>query len=290
MSHHDDSPSGRRADASSASAASAPVSLPVDLDAAMQVAIRAAEAAAQIQRAHIGQILEIDTKSSVTDLVTQVDRACETRIREIVAEAYPDHVVLGEEEGQDGDGECRWIVDPLDGTLNYAHGFPFYCVSIALEVRGRVELGVVLDTTRDDLFGAIRGRGATRNGRRIHVSGESTPIRAMLATGFAYVVDDQHENLDVFARVLPKVRAIRRPGAAALDLCYVACGRLDGFWELKLSPWDVAAGVLLVQEAGGTVTAPDGGPYRLGDRVIIASNGHLHGHLLDMLDLGTALA
>jgi myo-inositol-1(or 4)-monophosphatase len=264
--------------------------LDLDLDHALRVAIHAAEEAARIQRTHLGGDLDIGTKSSVTDLVTRVDRACETRIREILLGAYPDHVVLGEEEGQQGEARCRWIVDPLDGTLNYAHGFPFYCVSIALEVDGRIELGVVLDTPRDVLFEAVRGRGARANGRPIAVSTESEPIQAMLATGFAYVEGTQHENLEVFARVLPKVRAVRRPGAAALDLCYVASGHLDGFWELKLSPWDVAAGWLIVQEAGGTVTTGDGSPYRLGQRVIVASNGHLHGRLLALLDLERAIA
>jgi myo-inositol-1(or 4)-monophosphatase len=271
-------------------AARADEASPVDLDRALRIAIHAAEEAARIQRAQLGGELDIGTKSSVTDLVTQVDRACETRIRELLLGAFPDHVVLGEEEGQQGDARCRWIVDPLDGTLNYAHGFPFYCVSIALEVDGRIELGVVLDTPRDVLFEAVRGRGARANGRPIAVTTESEPIKAMLATGFAYVEGTQHENLEVFARVLPQVRAIRRPGAAALDLCYVAAGHLDGFWELKLSPWDVAAGWLIVQEAGGTVTTGDGAPYRLGERIIVASNGHLHGRLLDLLDLGSAIA
>lgn len=257
-----------------------------DLDHALNVAIRAAEEAARIQRHHLGGDLEIDTKSSVTDLVTQVDRACETRIRDILLDAFPDHVVLGEEQGQEGDARFRWIVDPLDGTLNYAHGFPFFCVSIALEVDGEIELGVVLDTPRDVLFQAVRGRGASANGRPISVTTETEPIRAMVATGFAYVEGTQHQNLEVFARVLPKFRAIRRPGAAALDLCYVAAGHIDGFWELKLSPWDVAAGWLIVQEAGGTVTGGDGAPYRLGQRVIVASNGHLHGRLIDLLELG----
>lgn len=262
----------------------------IDHDRALNVAIRAAEEAARIQRQHLGGELEIDTKSSVTDLVTQVDRACETRIREILLAAFPDHVVLGEEEGQQGEARFRWIVDPLDGTLNYAHGFPFFCVSIALEVDGRIEVGVVLDTPRDVLFQAVRGRGASANGRPISVSTETEPIKAMLATGFAYVEGTQHQNLEIFGRMLPKVRAIRRPGAAALDLCYVAAGKLDGFWELKLSPWDVAAGLLIVQEAGGTVTGGDGAPYRLGDRVIVASNGHLHARLVELLDLGSVLA
>ncbi|MEX2501827.1 MAG: inositol monophosphatase family protein [Trueperaceae bacterium] len=258
---------------------------PVDLDRARTVAIRAAEDAARIQRAHLGGDLQIDTKSSDTDLVTQVDRACEARIREAIADAFPGHVVLGEEQGQTGEARCRWIVDPLDGTLNYAHGFPFYCVSIALEVDGVVQLGVVLDTPRDELFVAVRGRGASANGRPIAPSTETRPIAAMLATGFAYVPEQQHENLAIFARVLPQVRAVRRPGAAALDLCYVACGRLDGFWELKLNAWDVAAGVLIIQEAGGTVTDGSGAPYRLNDRVLVASNGPLHAKLVSLLDV-----
>jgi len=267
-----------------------PSATDLDLSRALRVAIHAAEEAARIQRTHLGGVLEIDTKSSVTDLVTHVDRACETRIREIVLDAYPDHVVLGEEEGQSGEARCRWIVDPIDGTLNYAHGFPFFCVSIALEVDGVVELGVVLDTPRDVLYQAVRGRGASANGRPIQVSEESVLINAMLATGFAYVQGTQHQNLEVFARVMPEVRAIRRPGAAALDLCFVASGQLDGFWELKLSPWDVAAGVLIIQEAGGAVTAADGSPYRLGDPVLVASNGALHVRLVDLLDLGTVVA
>src|SRR6056297_1474222 len=238
----------------------------VDLDRALRVAIRAAEEAARIQRAQLGGV------------------------REIVLDAFPDHVVLGEEQGQQGEAACRWIVDPLDGTLNYAHGFPFYCVSIALEVNGTIELGVVLDTPRDVLYQAVRGHGATANGRPISVSDETVLMSAMLGTGFAYVEGTQHENLEVFARVLPKTRAVRRPGAAALDLCLVASGQMDGFWELKLSPWDVAAGLLIVQEAGGTVTGGDGAPYRLGQRVIVASNGALHAKLLDLLDLGTVLA
>ncbi|MDZ7799519.1 MAG: inositol monophosphatase family protein [Trueperaceae bacterium] len=263
---------------------------PVDLDHALRVAIRAADEAGRIQRTHMGGALEIDTKSSATDLVTQVDRACEARIREVIAAAFPDHVVLGEEQGQEGNARCRWIVDPLDGTLNYAHGFPFFCVSVALEVDGRVEIGVVLDPVRDELFQAVRGRGATLNGRPLAVTTEPTLLNAMLATGFAYVEETQHQNLEVFARALPHVRAVRRPGAAALDLCYVAAGRLDGFWELKLNAWDVAAGVLLIREAGGTVTGPDGAPYQLDAAALVASNGSLHARLLGLLDLGTTLA
>ncbi len=260
----------------------------------LHTAIRAAREAARIQLTHLGGELEVDTKSSDVDIVTQVDRLCETAIREIVLAAYPDHVVLGEEQGTGSagtaDARYRWIVDPLDGTVNYAHGFPFFCVSIALEIDGRVEVGVVYDGLRDELFSAVAGRGALLNGRPLRVSDETVPKRALLGTGFAYVDDTIHRNVEVFGRVLPQVRSIRRPGSAALDLCSVAAGRLDGFWELGLNPWDVAAGILLIQEAGGTVTLADGSPYRLGEPSLVASNGHLHGKLLRLLDLGSVLA
>jgi myo-inositol-1(or 4)-monophosphatase len=257
----------------------------------LTTAIQAAQAAGRIQRYHAAGELEIDTKSSEIDLVTQVDKACEARIREIIKGSYPDHAVLGEEGGQEGDASrYRWIVDPLDGTINYAHDFPFYCVSIALEIEGVLEVGVVLDSVRGELFTAVRGRGAYVNGAPLDVSSETEPKRALLATGFSYRADLVRQNLEVFARLLPEVRSIRRPGAAALDLCYVACGRLDGFWELGLNPWDAAAGVLIIQEAGGTISGSAAEPYRLGMDVLVASNGHLHAKLLELLDLGYALA
>jgi myo-inositol-1(or 4)-monophosphatase len=253
-------------------------------------AVQAARAAGRIQQYHLESELEISTKSSDTDLVTKVDRLCEEAIREILLGHYPDHVVFGEEQGQLGEARHRWIVDPLDGTLNYAHGFPFYCVSIALELDGLVQLGVVFDSAHNELFSAIRGQGALRNGVTIQVSQETQLKKALLATGFSYHEKELMENLEVFARVHPKVRAIRRPGAAALDLSYVACGRLDGFWELKLNPWDVAAGMLIIQEAGGTVTGPAAEPYSFGNKVVVASNGRIHAKLLNALGLGDALA
>jgi len=260
----------------------------------LHTAIRAAREAARIQLAHLGGELEVGTKSSDVDIVTQVDRLCETRIREVLLGAYPDHVVLGEEQGLGQTAGVksghRWIVDPLDGTVNYAHGFPFFCVSIALEIDGRVEVGVVYDGLHDELFAAVAGGGAHLNGRPLSVSEETEPKRALLGTGFAYVDDTIHRNVEVFGRMLLKVRSIRRPGSAALDLCAVAAGRLDGFWELGLNAWDVAAGNLIIQEAGGTVTAADGSPYHLGEPSLVTSNGHLHGKLLRMLDLGSVLA
>jgi len=187
---------------------------------------------------------------------------------------------LGEEGGQENEAEYRWIVDPIDGTVNFAHGFPFYAVSIALEVRGELELGVVLDSSRDELFWARRGQGAFLNGRPIEVSQTSELIGSLLATGFPYDVKKDRENLTYFERVLEKGLTVRRPGAAALDLCYVAAGRLDGFWEVKLKPWDVAGALVVLREAGAVVTGMEGEEYRLGNRYIVASNGLIHEELL----------
>ncbi len=255
-----------------------------ELRAYLYTAIRAAQVAAHIHRAGVGSELDIKTKSTITDLVTRVDKEAEARIRELILEAYPDHVILGEEEGESGRSAThRWLVDPLDGTLNYAHGFPFYAVSIALEIEGTLQVGVILDSARNELFTAWRGGGAYLNGAPIAVSFESELKNAMLATGFSYAPEAMADNIAVFARMMPKVRAIRRPGSAALDLAYVACGRLDAFWEINLNPWDVAAGVLLLEEAGGRVSGPGGETYELHERAIVASNGHLHEVLLKAL-------
>lgn len=251
----------------------------------LTTAVYAAQAAARIHQGSVGGDLGIATKSTHTDLVTRVDKESEARIREVLLSRYPEHVVLGEEGGQDGDAPYRWIVDPLDGTLNYAHGFPFYCVSIGLEVHGELTVGVVLDSFRNELFTAVRGGGAYLNGAPIFPTTETDLRRSMLATGFSYNPETAQENVALFGKMLGRCRAVRRPGAAALDLAYVACGRLDGFWELSLNPWDVAAGVLVIREAGGRVTGAAGEPYRLGERVLVASNGPLHGGLLGALEL-----
>jgi myo-inositol-1(or 4)-monophosphatase len=258
--------------------------------AALDVANLAADAAARVHRGYQGGAFAVDTKSTDIDLVTEVDTRSEAAIREVVARHYPDHAVLGEEQGQDVEARCRWIVDPLDGTVNYAHGFPFYCVSIGLEVDGVVVAGVVLDTARGERFTATLGGGAFADGQRLRVSREADPGRTLLSTGFAYGGDDIPRNLAVFSRLVGKTHGLRRAGAAALDLAYVAAGRVDAFWELSLNPWDVAAGMLLVREAGGTVTGPDGSPYRWDHPAMIASNGAVHGRLLHLLDLGQALA
>ncbi len=251
-----------------------------------ELAIAAARAAAAVHQA--GGDLQIEAKSSDIDLVTRVDREAEQAIRAVILDARPDDAILGEEEGQAGTGSRVWIVDPLDGTLNYAHGFPYYCVSVALQVDGVTEVGVVLDSTRDELFAALRGGGATLNGEPMNVSSEPSLRRSMIATGFAYKADHMAENVPLFTALLPQARALRRPGAAALDLANLAAGRLDGFWELYLNPWDVAAGMLLVVEAGGQVSDEAGGDYRFGHKTIVASNGALHPALLVALQSAMA--
>jgi len=260
------------------------------LDAALDVAIDAADAAERIHRAFQGERFTTRTKSTEVDLVTEVDTRSEAAIRERIQARYPDHAILGEEQGQDVEARCRWIVDPLDGTVNYAHGFPFYCVSIALEIDGEVVLGVVIDTAHGERFTAVRGRGAFANGRRLHVSDTSELRASLVSTGFAYAPEVARANLPSFERALTCTRALRRAGAAALDICYVAAGRADAFWELRLNAWDVAAALLIVREAGGTVTGPDGSPYRWDHDAFVASNGAVHAQLLDTLRLGEAVA
>ena len=254
------------------------------LEPYLKVALAAAHAAGEIQLRNQGTDLGIDTKSSDSDLVTRTDRECEARIREIILGAFPDHAILGEEAGNQGESQYQWIVDPLDGTVNYAHGFPFYCVSVALEVDGVPSVGVVFDATRNEMFTALRGGGAFLNGQPIRVSSaDQLSGRAMLATGFPYDPAFAVQVLETFKRFLGFGLPIRRPGAAALDLCYVACGRLDGFWEYKLNAWDVAAANLIILEAGGTVTNFAGGPYQYADRRLVASNGLLHAKMLEVI-------
>lgn len=258
-----------------------------ELSRELEVACRAARAAAQLHVAGRGTDLKIATKSSPIDLVTRIDTESERVIREILEDAFPEDGIVGEEEGEtDGSRDRRWLVDPLDGTLNYAHGFPYYCVSIALEVQGTVRLGLVLDSVRDELFTAVSGAGAWLDGAALQVTRRSRLQESMLATGFAYSRSRMEENLELFGRVLPMARAIRRPGAAALDLAWTAAGRLDGLWELYLNPWDVAAGCLLVTEAGGRTSDERGEPHRLSSRGLVASNGAIHDELLATLNCG----
>lgn len=220
-----------------------------------------------------------------TNLVTDVDRRSEKAIVETLLAAFPDHQILAEESGnhEHGASPYRWIVDPLDGTTNFAHGYPAFCVSIGLELEGRVVLGVVYDPLRHELFEAEAGKGASLNGERIHVSKVASLNTALLVTGFAYDRENRQRNLVHFSRFILESHGIRRTGSAALDLCYVAAGRADGFWELKLSPWDVAAGSLIVTEAGGRITDFAGNPFKTDGAQTLATNGLIHQEMVEVL-------
>jgi myo-inositol-1(or 4)-monophosphatase len=204
---------------------------------------------------------------------------------ETLLDAFPSHTILAEEGGLRGgtDSRYRWIVDPLDGTTNYAHGFPFFCVSIGLEVEGRLALGVAYDPTMDELFVAEAGRGATLDDRPIQVSSIDDLTQALLATGFPYERAEFSRALRSFEEMSLQSQAVRRAGSAVLDLCYVACGRLEGYWEHVVKPWDIAAGALMVLEAGGSVTATDGSKFNVDDGQILATNGHLHSPMTAVL-------
>jgi myo-inositol-1(or 4)-monophosphatase len=226
------------------------------------------------------QKLKIEYKGEA-DLVTAADRASEALIRERIRAQFPGHDVLGEEQGlTDSGSEYRWYVDPLDGTTNFAHGFPVFCVSLALERRSadsaRRIAAVIYDPTRDELFSAEQGRGARLNGEPINVSKISQLKECLVATGFPSHKRHQNPNIYFYHQITLHTHGVRRAGSAALDLCNVACGRFDGFWEFNLNPWDTAAGVLIVEEAGGKVTRFDGSPFRIDSRETLASNGLLH--------------
>jgi len=222
----------------------------------------------------------------VVDLVTEADKASERFLVERLHALLPDAGMLAEEgTGTDRNSGLRWIVDPLDGTTNYAHGFPVFSVSIALERGGAIVIGVVLDPTRNECFSAIRGSGAFLNGQAIQVSATPDLDKALLVTGFPYDVrTTARDNLTQFRRFLKTAQAIRRGGSAALDLCYVACGRFDGFWEESLSPWDMAAGVLIVPEAKGRVTGYLGGAPDIESGNILATNGRVHESMQSILE------
>lgn len=225
------------------------------------------------------------------DLVTAADRASEALIRERIQQQFPGHDVLGEEQGLNDQGsDYRWYVDPLDGTTNFAHGYPVFCVSMALERResGHRELkkpaqriaGVVYDPTRDELFSAEQGKGAHLNGAPIHVSQAAQLKESLLATGFPSHKRHKNPNIHFYHQITLRTHGVRRAGSAALDLCNVASGRFDGFWEFNLNPWDTAAGVLIVEEAGGKVSRFDGSPFEIDSRETLASNGLLHDALV----------
>jgi len=253
----------------------------------LSFAIRVARDAGRLLRDRVGTRMDIDHKGAI-NIVTDVDLASERLIREAISTYYPRHEILAEEGGLSESGsEYRWIVDPLDGTTNYAHGYPIFCVSIALECKGEIVLGVVYDPMRDEMFTAELRGGAALNNRPIHVSKTAELMQGLLSTGFPYDIrTSKLTNLDHWANFAMNAQALRRDGAAALDLCYVACGRFDGFWELNLSPWDTAAGALIVSEAGGRVTTFTGGPFSNYKPEVVASNGLIHDRMLEVLKMG----
>ena len=247
----------------------------------LNIAVRAARRAGEVIARSIPRLegIEIHAKER-HDYVTEVDRAAEREIIEIIRHHYPEHALLAEESGAHGRSDTRWIIDPLDGTTNFLHGFPVYAVSIACEVRGRLEVATVYDVLRQELFTATRGVGAQLDSRRIRVSKRRGLEGALLATGFPFrAADDLGSYLEMLRVVMPQVAGVRRAGSAALDLAYVAAGRVDGFWELGLKPWDTAAGALLVTEAGGHLSRVNGDVYEHGGDVC-AGTPRIHAALV----------
>jgi myo-inositol-1(or 4)-monophosphatase len=254
---------------------------PVFLATAVEAVVRAGE----IHLAKFRSGVQIEKKGAI-DLVTEVDLEVERMFRAMVAERFPDHDVLAEELGGASTGaRHRWVFDPLDGTTNYAHGLPIYCASLGLEIDGRREVAAIYDPTRKELFTAERGEGAYLNGQRLAVSGTPALLDSLLVTGFPYDMHKQSggELVDLFGAFLARARAVRRLGSAALDLCYVAAGRFEAFWEQLLKPWDVAAGALIVEEAGGRVTGMDGTPFDPAAAHLVASNAHVHDQVLAVI-------
>jgi len=250
-----------------------------------ETALSAARAAGRVHLRWLNRT-RITRKSNAIDLVTEADQEAERAVIRRLRRTFPSHAILAEESGADGGGASghRWIIDPVDGTTNFAHGYPNFCVSIAYERKGRVELGVVLDAYRKECFLGIRRRGARLNGARIRTSRTPKLEHALLGTGFAYDRRERrHFYFAFWEAFMMRVQGIRRSGSAALDLCNVACGRFDAFWEFSLKAWDVAAGALIIEEAGGQVTNADGSALGLDAGNIMASNGILHAEMLATL-------
>ena len=252
----------------------------------LEVAEQAARAAGALILDRLGATGPVQFKSSVIDPVTAADRDSQALIAERLLSAFPGDRLLGEE----GDARATaagpgrlWIVDPIDGTVNFLHGYPVFAVSIALHCDGAVQAGVLYDPTRDEMFSATRGGGATLNGRPLAISGTSELIAAMVATGFPYDLEARRRSLPLFGAIVERTQAVRRDGSAALNLAYVACGRFDAYWERGIQPWDVAASSLFLTEAGGRLTGYDGGPFDLWGGDVVASNGELHDALLAII-------
>ena len=252
----------------------------------IETAIQAAKVAGQYLKSRVGKVLDVQTKDGeARNLVSEVDRNSEKMIIDMILQQHPDHAILAEEGGTGAmTSNYRWVIDPLDGTTNFLHGIPMYCVTIGIEHKGTIVGGVVYDPNLEELFTAEEGSGAFLNGNRIRVSQTSHLMESLLVTGFPYdIASNPNHAIERFIGFLKACRGVRRLGSAALDLCWVASGRFDGFWEVNLHPWDIAAGMLVVQEAGGKMSDFRGGTGTIHDKQILASNGVLHEAMLRVL-------
>jgi myo-inositol-1(or 4)-monophosphatase len=255
-----------------------------ELNEMLKIAEKAAVAAGKHALKKRDTDLSVSRKSGFNDLVTDADKECEALIIRMVKRKFPRHSILAEESGSSGSRESyTWVIDPIDGTTNFSHGFPFFCTSIAVMAGGNVKIGVVYDPSRKELFSAVTGKGAYLNGKRIKVTNIPEINDALVSTGFSYDIKRKLLNIPYLKRMLAHAQAVRRPGAAALDICYVACGRFDGFWEFDLNPWDTAAGCLILEEAGGKISTFDGGKFNIFKKEILVSNGRIHKKMMDIL-------
>ncbi len=250
----------------------------------LELAIFAAREAGAILREYSAREFEVTNKGRI-NLVTEADHASEAHIKKLILDRYPDHQILAEESGaHTAESDYVWIIDPLDGTTNFAHGIPCYAVSIGIELRGEMIAGVIYDPSRDEMYSAERGAGSYLNGTLISVSKVTKVEQALLVSGFPYDVREMMNSyLPAWEAFLARAQGVRRLGAAAIDMCYVACGRFDGFWEFGLNPWDTAAGWLLIEEAGGKVTKSDGTPFRNAEADLLSSNGLIHDEMMEIL-------
>jgi myo-inositol-1(or 4)-monophosphatase len=258
----------------------------MDIEEAKRVGIEAIYNGARVLRNHFGRTSQID-KKGVFDLVTEADTESEKQIMETIRKAFPDHAILAEESGANkGTDEYQWLIDPLDGTTNYVHQLPFFTIAIALAVRGNIELGLILNPMDGELYAAIAGKGATLNGKSIKVSSTASVSDSLLVTGFPYDFNEIAEPaMKRFSDCQQASQGVRRLGSAALDMCYLACGRFDGFWEQNLKPWDKAAGAVIAAEAGAVITNFSNQPFSINQKEILITNGRIHEEMLSLLNI-----
>jgi myo-inositol-1(or 4)-monophosphatase len=255
----------------------------------LNIAIEAAKEAGKYLKYSVGKVKSVEMKKGEErNLVSEIDKTSEAKIISIIKRHYPNHAILAEESGASSmSADYKWVIDPLDGTTNFLHGLPIFCVTIAIEYKGEIVAGVVYDPNLEELFTAERGSGAYCNGKRMRVTQTSDLISSLLVTGFPYDIAQNPDNaVGHFVNFLMEGRGLRRLGSAALDLSYIAAGRFDGFWEVNLNPWDMAAGVLFVQEAGGKVTDFSGVPSSIYNKQVLATNGVIHDAMLQILKKG----